>query len=113
VITSVIISLVVIAKYIAPTFQKKYNAIITDEELILENIETRPIKVKIKTIESIDSDEKNAIFIKGTNGDTKYEYNIVLDSEDLEVFMNNVNERINMYRNKIKFEIDRAVKLRT
>ena len=41
---SSIYSIIVAARYIAPTFQKQFNAHITDKQLVLDNIDFNPIK---------------------------------------------------------------------
>ncbi|HOZ73327.1 MAG TPA: hypothetical protein PK179_12495 [Spirochaetales bacterium] len=105
---SSIYSIIVAARYIAPTFQKQFNAHITDKQLVLDNIDFNPIKINLNTITSVSINDQDAVIISGRQGEATFEYKIALDPVDRIEFTNIINMRIQDYRNKIVKEIEMA-----
>jgi len=107
---SVLFSIIYFSKYIAPVLMKKYNATIDSDYLVIDNVDVKSIKIKLRTITKVEIAENNSIKINGSINKTEYEYDIVLDECDLQLFVNIINEKVSEYRNMIRNEINRSVK---
>ncbi len=98
----VIITAFIISKYISPVFLKKYNATITDDRLILENINLTPIIIDILSIVDFKRIDKNTINITGNIKNKDFNYRITLDEDDVLTFMNTIKIKIEDNKNKIR-----------
>ena len=104
-----VIVLLILANYFAPVFQKRYNATITKKEVILDNIELLPIHLKISQIQESIRASPDTVIIKGHSYNQRFEYNITMDEEDCEVFLDAITKAKNQIFNQIKTEINNTI----
>ena len=102
IILIVIITAFIISKYISPVFLKKYNATITDDRLILDNINPTPIIIDILSIVDCKRIDQNTINITGNIKNKYFNHRITLDEDDVLTFIDTIKVKIEDNKNKIR-----------
>ena len=106
-----VICIYFLSRYVAPVLSKKYNATVTNKDLILDNVESKSVHLPIQTIDEIKKENEMVVFVSGNKNSNPYAYRITMENQDIDEFVNVVLKRKNEYldsiRSKINIEINK------
>ena len=101
-----IIVVYALSRFVVPPFIKQYNAIITNEYIVIENQDLNSIKIFYSEIDNIKKIDERTIVINSNKEKVNFNYSVHLDENEADLFIKIFEKNKEDNRFKVRKEIE-------